>query len=114
MVLMEVGTWRSGRTGSAPRAEGGGYARGADEGARREGGMARPLRGQERVGGDAQAGVVVEPAPAAPFEVIQAQFVLELLVGALHSPAERGQADEGAGSGGLGQRRAHLVGSHGV
>jgi hypothetical protein len=60
--------------------------------------MARPLRGQEGVGGDAQARVVMEAAPAAAFEVVQAELVLELLVVTLHPPAELGQADKARGA----------------
>src|SRR5262245_3697973 len=106
---MEVGTWRSGRTGSAPRAEVRGYARGVDEGARAEGGMARPRGGQEGVGGDTEAAVVVEAAPAAAFKVIQPQFVLQFLVIALHAPAQLGEPDQRAGGGGLRQRGQPIV-----
>ena len=43
-------------------------------------GNPRPLGDQESVGGDAQGGVMMEAAPAAPFIVSQAQFLFELLV----------------------------------
>ena len=46
MVAMEVGTWRSGRTGSAPRREPCGKASGAEEGERLWGGKPRALGGE--------------------------------------------------------------------
>jgi hypothetical protein len=45
---------------------------------------------QESVGGDAQAGVVVEAAPAPSFIVPQPHFLLEDLVVALDAPAHLG------------------------
>jgi len=45
-VAMDVGTWRSGRTGSAPRRETFGKASGAEEGQRRSGGKPRALGGE--------------------------------------------------------------------
>ena len=52
-VAMDVGTWRSGRTGSPPRREPSGYASGSEEGQRLRGGKPGALGRQEGVGGDA-------------------------------------------------------------
>ena len=73
---MESGACRSGRTGSAPRRETAGDASWAEERERLRGEMREPLCGEERVRRDAEGGMMVEPAPAAAFEVIQAQLVL--------------------------------------
>src|SRR4029453_7267972 len=43
--------------------------------------------------------MMVEAAPAPALEVIQAQFVFELLIVALDPPAELGQPDEGGDRG---------------
>src|SRR6266436_6539356 len=51
-VAIEVGTCRSGRTGSAPRLETFGKTRGCEEGQRRRGGKPRALGGEEGIGGD--------------------------------------------------------------
>src|SRR5262245_12859987 len=48
-VAMEVGTWRSGRTGSAPRLETSGKRSGSEEGQRLRGGKTRPLGGEEGI-----------------------------------------------------------------
>ena len=48
---------------------------------------------QETVGQHHQAGVVVEAAPGAALEMIQAQFLLHLLVALLHRPAALPQPD---------------------
>ena len=45
-MAIEVGTWRSGRTGSAPRRETFGKTSGAEEGERRWGGNPRALGGE--------------------------------------------------------------------
>src|SRR5262249_47257562 len=45
------------------------------------------------VGEERQADVVVEPAPGAPLEVVQAQLLLELLVALFHRPAALPQTD---------------------
>ena len=84
---MESGACRSGRTGSAPRREAFGSRRGAEEGERLRGKMREPLRGEKRIGGDAERGVMMEATPAPAFEVIQAQLILELLIVTLYSPA---------------------------
>lgn len=54
---MEFGICRSGRTGSAPRRETLGEARGAGEGDRLRGEMRQPFRAQKRVRRDAEGGV---------------------------------------------------------
>ncbi len=46
------------------------------------------------MGHHAERGVVRETSPAAAFEVVQADFALHLLVVALHSPAQPGQAHQ--------------------
>src|SRR5262249_6603392 len=48
---------------------------------------------------------MMEPTPAAPLEVIQAQLVLELLVVSLDPPAQLREADEGSDRDRLWQRR---------
>src|SRR3989442_1166316 len=77
---MEARTCRSGRTGSPPRGETFGYASGLEEGERLRGKMREPLGGEKRIRRNAQRGVMVEAPPAPPFEVIQPQLVLQLLV----------------------------------
>src|SRR5437899_1135226 len=91
---MESGTCRSGRTGSAPRRETFGYARGRQEGPRLRGKMRQPLRGEKRVRRDAECGVMVEAPPASPFEVIEPQLVLQLLVVPLDTPAQHREPDQ--------------------
>src|SRR2546422_1061724 len=91
---MESGACRSGRTGSAPRDETFGEARGREEGERLRGEMREPLGGEECVRRDAERGVMMEAAPAPAFEVIQPQLVLELLVVPLDAPAQHRQADQ--------------------
>ena len=49
VVAIEVGTWRSGRTGSAPRLETFGKTSGTEEGQRRRGGKPRELGGEEGI-----------------------------------------------------------------
>src|SRR5881409_3931034 len=96
---MECGTCRSGRTGSAPRRETFGYARGREEGERLRGEMREPLGGEKRIRRNAQRGVMVEAPPAPPFEVIQPQLVLQLLVVPLDPPAQHGEPGRvGAGA----------------
>src|SRR5213593_662710 len=71
---MDSGTCRSGRTGSAPRDETFGYARGLEEGQRLRGEMRQPLRGKKRVRRNTERGVMVETPPASPFKVIVARW----------------------------------------
>src|SRR5262249_22644714 len=56
-------------------------------------GRALPLQGEEAVGEERHAGVVVEAPPGASLEVVQAQFLLELLVALLHRPEALPQPD---------------------
>ena len=91
---MDEGTCRSGRTGSAPRLEALGKASGAEEGERLRGEKGRALGREERIRRDAQGAVMMETTPAPSLEVIQAEFVLELLIIPLDPPAELGEADE--------------------
>src|SRR5438128_1340077 len=51
------------------------------------------LRGEKRVRRDAEGGVIVKPAPAAAFEVIEPDLVLELLVVPLDTPTQLRQPD---------------------
>src|SRR5262245_46446435 len=94
MVAMDSGTCRSGRTGSTPRDETFGETSGPEEGQRLRGEMRQPRRGQERIGGDAERGVMMKPPPAAALEVIEAQFILQFLIVAFDPPAPHGQLDE--------------------
>src|SRR2546425_380074 len=96
---MDSGTCRSGRTGSAPRDETFGYARGLEEGHRLRGEMRQPLCGKKRVRRDTERGVMVESPPASPFKMIEPQLVLQLLVVSLDAPAEHRELDQ------LGARR---------
>lgn len=52
-------------------------------------GMPQRLSHQEAVGGNAQAGVVMEPLPAPAFVVPESDFLLEVLIIALNAPAHR-------------------------
>jgi hypothetical protein len=51
------------------------------------GGKMTRLGHQEAIGGDRESGVMMEAAPAAVFEVAQAQFLFQLLIIALDNPA---------------------------
>ena len=102
---MELGTWRSGRMGGAARAEVLGWRRCLDpvrgEALRR--GEKTALGDEEAVGCDAQAGMVVKAAPAAPFVVAEADLLLELLVVSFNPPARLGDVDEALERGARGQ-----------
>src|SRR5438445_163301 len=91
---MDSGTCRSGRTGSAPRDETFGYARGLEEGQRLRGEMRQPLRGKKRVRRNTERGVMVETPPASPFKMIEPQLVLQLLVVPLDAPAQHRELDQ--------------------
>jgi hypothetical protein len=93
-VAMDSGTCRSGRTGSAPRDETFGYARGLEEGQRLRGEMRQPLRGKKRVRRNTERGVMVETPPASPFKMIEPQLVLQLLVVPLDAPAQHRELDQ--------------------
>ena len=53
-----------------------------------------PLRDEKPVGGDAEAGVVVEASPSPPFIGAQAKLLLELAIIPLDAPAELGRGHE--------------------
>lgn len=53
-------------------------------------GMPQLLRHQEVVGGDCQAGMMMEASPAASFVVTESEVSLEVLVVALDAPAHLG------------------------
>ncbi len=48
------------------------------------------------MGHGAESGVVMEATPSAAFEVVQAEFLLHLVVVALNAPAQLGQAHQSA------------------
>src|SRR5512134_1313725 len=92
---MEVGTCLSGRmspAGSVAR----GYGRFRElldlEALLR--GKKTPLGDQKAVSGDAQTGVVMKAEPAPPFEVAQADLLLEVAVIMLDAPASLGGGGE--------------------
>src|SRR5262249_42684589 len=58
------------------------------------GGNRLPLGDQKSVGSDAERGVVMKAAPAAPLEVSEAKFLLELEVIALNAPAQFGEINQ--------------------
>src|SRR3989304_879180 len=58
--------------------------------------------------------MMMESAPPAAFEVIQAELILEFLIIPLDSPAELGQADEGGDRHRLGQGRQPVLRGLGV
>jgi hypothetical protein len=76
-----------------------GKASGAEEGQRLRGGKGRAFGREEGIRRDAQSAVMMEAAPASPFEVIQAEFILELLIVPLDPPAELGEAERARRSG---------------
>ena len=78
------------------------------------GGNRRPFGDQEAVGGDAKRGVVMEASPAATLIVAEAEFLLEVLVVALDTPAQLGQMDQVAQPGGLGQGGEPVFGRLGL
>ena len=59
-----------------------------------EGRIRTPFGDQESVGRDAESHVVVKASPASSFIVIEAKFLLELLIVALDPPAHFGGYDE--------------------
>ena len=58
------------------------------------GGNRLPLGDQEAIGSDAQCCVVMEAAPAAPFEMAEPDLLFEFLIVALNAPAQLGDFDE--------------------
>ena len=87
MLAIECGTCRSGRTGTA-RLEAFGERRCLEpsRGEAAPRGEKAALGDEEAVGRDAQAGVVVEAAPAAARVVPEPDLLFELLVVALDHP----------------------------
>ena len=94
MVLMELAVCRSGRTGRAARDEvlGSAARAGAPESILRsfftstDGG--KPTAHQGGVRGDAQARMMMEAAPAAPFVMTQSYLLLKFLIVPLDPPAQ--------------------------
>src|SRR6201997_4322848 len=96
MLAIELGTCRSGRTGSPPRLEACGERRGFDPPAdeTRLRGEKAALGDQKAVGCDAQASMMMKPAPVAALVVAKAELLLELLVIPLDPPARFGNPHE--------------------
>ena len=96
IVTTEFGKCRSGRTGAACLSATAGNRRFfALRGATRSrGGIRLPPGDQKPAGCDAERGVMVETAPAAPFEMAEADFLLEVLIVALDAPAQLGRIDQ--------------------
>src|SRR2546428_1373652 len=67
--------------------------------------MRQPLRGQERVRGDAERRVMMEASPAAALEVIEPELVFQFLIVAFDPPAQHGELDEFRARRGRRQRR---------
>src|ERR1700753_757232 len=105
MLAIELGTCRSGRTGAPPRLEACGSRRcfdpPADETLVR--GETPALGDQKAVGCDAQAGMMMKPAPVAALVVAEAELLLELLVIPLDPPARLGHPHEALERGAPGQ-----------
>src|SRR6186713_1868037 len=57
-------------------------------------GKKAPLANEEAISRDAQGGVMMEAAPTPPLKVVEAQFLLELLVVPFDPPAQLGGADQ--------------------
>ena len=72
---------------------------------RRAGGKKAALGHEEAVGCDAEAGVMVEAAPATALIVPETNFLLQFLVVAFDPPALHGVADQRGTADGSGQRR---------
>src|SRR5580692_937625 len=58
------------------------------------GGKTAPFGNQEAISGNAQGGVMMKSAPAAPFKVAQTEFLLQFLVIAFDNPAMFGEIDQ--------------------
>src|SRR5512134_4169753 len=93
---IEVGLWRSARTGSAARLIIFGYCRGFEAlpTEPRVRGKKASLGDEEAIGRDAERGVVVKATPAATLVVAEPEFLLELLVVTLDPPAPLGRGDQ--------------------
>src|SRR6201993_4603422 len=96
MLAIELGTCRSGRTGGPARLEACGERRGFDPPADelRLRGQKAALGNQKTAGCDAQAGMMMKPAPVAALVMAEAELLLELLVIPLDPPARLGNPHE--------------------
>src|SRR6516165_11916418 len=96
MVAIEFGTWRCGRIGGAAGSVTTGKGRFFDcSGAiRSRGGNPLPLGDQEPIGCDRHRAVMMKASPGAPLIMAEADFLFELLIIALDSPAQLGEIDE--------------------
>src|SRR3984957_15673457 len=96
MVAIEFGRCRSVRRGGASGSVTVGNGRFFEErgDTRSTGGNGLPLGAQESVGRDARRGRVGGAAPASPLEMPKPDFLLELLIVALDSPAQLGEVDQ--------------------
>src|SRR6201995_5041415 len=105
MLAIELGTCRSGRTGGPARLEACGESRcfdpPTDETLLR--GKKAALCNQKAVGCDAQAGMMMKPAPVAALVMAKAELLLELLVIPLDPPARLGNPHEALERGAPGQ-----------
>src|ERR1700680_3276143 len=72
------------------------------------------LREEEGVGGDTQRGVVVKAAPTAALEMAEAKLLFELLVVALDTPAQLGDAHQFLERSGGGQGAQEVFGRRGL
>src|SRR5947207_11189127 len=91
MVAIEFGIWRSGRKGGTSGSIIVGYGRLREQcgGTRSTGGNRLPFGDQESIGCDAQRGVVMEDAPAAPFKIPEPDLLLELMIVVLDAAAQQ-------------------------
>ena len=105
-VVIECGTWRSGRSGGASGSVTLGKGRFFEDmsGARSRGGKSRPFGDQESISGNAHRRVMMEPSPASSFEMTEPDLLLQLLIIALDAPAHHGDIDHALEPGVLGQR----------
>src|ERR1700761_6117015 len=105
MLAIELGTCRSGRTGGPPRLEACGSRRCFDPPAdeTRLRGKKAALGDQKAVGCDAQAGMMMKPAPVAALVMAEADLLLELLIVSFNQPARLGDVDEALERGARGQ-----------
>src|SRR5215210_3650597 len=110
-VAIEFSTCRSGRIGGAAGSITWGKANRREvRGGRRRGGNPHPFGDQEAIGCKAQAGMVVEAAPAAALVVPEPEFLLELLVVAFDAPPKLGEFDHAREADILWQRREPVLG----
>ena len=96
MVAIELGMWRSVRSGGAAGSVtvGNGKVFEQPGGTSSTGGNRLPLGDQEAVGRDAQRRMVMKATPSAALEMAQPNLLLELLIIALDAPAQFGDVDQ--------------------